>query len=668
MKYIHEKTMRILARSTAVALFVCFVTIGFSADLVADDSKIDYPILPVQSEVFGAKIISPGNQSQGTEDTCELFFENNPIEGKYMYDCLGYYGSYQRDYGFDKFFDLFNRNYFQIDAKGVLNVGSFVSDSYFFKMFLNHDVLCAVEKNTNITTFYRISTHKKLSQFSKFNNERYRTFYTNGLLDVVNERYAVLRQEPMFYIFDYVEDEIIFEKEFLYNSFIDIFVQYDDKHIVSKYAIMNLETEEIVDISNLGLSQFHRKVFFFDDYIEFLTSCHITPRTEDYNPDYVRVGYDGKIIEKGDIHFQRDKDRVSILHATPDRFITLYWHDENVNDPNTSGFENGIYVEILDRDGNVLSSRKSDHYFPYHIFDDVYIHQYLTHYEIINYNTLEVEKVVRFPHTSYTKACEDGIYVTIPINDYISHEYKLSDNLGVIPWSRQIVLNENINKESDNNVLITENEDIQSLFFDEKKWVMAEVDGKIYGLPKNRRQPDKPTINLVTKFESCSSFTIKRVKPREKDHLAFEFVVTTNPVKTKPWSGTIHLIPWGECKGQIDKGDPSKGYEFVPCPPIIGRSATPPVKVGPLLPGTSQVVEIETPPFDSAIFHPSDNTDTNTQGSKYFALMIESNGLLDTNKSVLSDIDTTERPQFDGIPISLDEQKAVVITIWELEQ
>ena len=48
-----------------------------------------------------------------------------------------------------------------------------------------------------------------------------------------------------------------------------------------------------------------------------------------------------------------------------------------------------------------------------------------------------------------------------------------------------------------------------------------------------------------------------------------------------------------------------------------------------------------------------------------FALVIESNGLLDTRNSELSDFDKDGRPLFDGFPISYDQQKSVVVTVWE---
>jgi hypothetical protein len=57
----------------------------------------------------------------------------------------------------------------------------------------------------------------------------------------------------------------------------------------------------------------------------------------------------------------------------------------------------------------------------------------------------------------------------------------------------------------------------------------------------------------------------------------------------------------------------------------------------------------------------------NLIGTDYFALIIESNGLLDTKNSELSDFDKEGRPLFDGVPTSLEKQQAIVVTVWEKE-
>jgi hypothetical protein len=43
---------------------------------------------------------------------------------------------------------------------------------------------------------------------------------------------------------------------------------------------------------------------------------------------------------------------------------------------------------------------------------------------------------------------------------------------------------------------------------------------------------------------------------------------------------------------------------------------------------------------------------------------VESNGLMDREKSVLSEYDKDPRPLFDGTPVALDWQKAIVVTVW----
>jgi len=81
-------------------------------------------------------------------------------------------------------------------------------------------------------------------------------------------------------------------------------------------------------------------------------------------------------------------------------------------------------------------------------------------------------------------------------------------------------------------------------------------------------------------------------------------------------------------------------------------------KLGPLLPGMSQEItfKLPEPPL----------LEHNQKGEgKYFALVVESNGLMDREKSVLSEYDKDPRPLFDGTPVALDQQKAIAVTVWE---
>ncbi|NTU61768.1 MAG: hypothetical protein HGA95_05560 [Caldiserica bacterium] len=72
-------------------------------------------------------------------------------------------------------------------------------------------------------------------------------------------------------------------------------------------------------------------------------------------------------------------------------------------------------------------------------------------------------------------------------------------------------------------------------------------------------------------------------------------------------------------------------------------------------------------PGDSKVLNFKIEDIANTFGNsfKYIAVIVESNGLLDTQNSELSDFDKDDKPLFDGIPISYDQQKSVVITVWD---
>ncbi len=93
------------------------------------------------------------------------------------------------------------------------------------------------------------------------------------------------------------------------------------------------------------------------------------------------------------------------------------------------------------------------------------------------------------------------------------------------------------------------------------------------------------------------------------------------------------------------------------------------VKIGPLLPGMKQIITLKLPEGGGTGNVGGDvgsvfNGDGSKSEGKYFALIIESNGLLDTDKSELLEFDREGRPLYDGTPLSLDRQHAMVVSVW----
>nr|HPM43999.1 hypothetical protein [Caldisericia bacterium] len=121
----------------------------------------------------------------------------------------------------------------------------------------------------------------------------------------------------------------------------------------------------------------------------------------------------------------------------------------------------------------------------------------------------------------------------------------------------------------------------------------------------------------------------------------FEFRNTREDGRDLVLKGEVYLVSWG---------DDGKA-------PVFAKLNEPRHKLGPLLPGISQEItfKLPEPPL----------MEHNQKGEgKYFALVVESNGLMDREKSVLSEYDKDPRPLFDGTPVALDQQKAIVVTVW----
>ena len=158
------------------------------------------------------------------------------------------------------------------------------------------------------------------------------------------------------------------------------------------------------------------------------------------------------------------------------------------------------------------------------------------------------------------------------------------------------------------------------------------------------------------KLSPCPSFSVKRtgkggVRDRGNDRImgdkdgagevSFEFKNTREDRRDLVLKGEVYLVSWG---------DDGKA-------PVFAKLNEPRHKLGPLLPGMSQEItfKVPEPPL----------LENNQKGEgKYFALVVESNGLLDTKNSILSDFDKDPRPLFDGTPVALDQQKTIAVTVW----
>ncbi len=150
-------------------------------------------------------------------------------------------------------------------------------------------------------------------------------------------------------------------------------------------------------------------------------------------------------------------------------------------------------------------------------------------------------------------------------------------------------------------------------------------------------------LGNTVKLSPCPSFSVKKNgKTTSGDNkVNFEFRNTREDGRDLVLKGEVYLVSWG---------DDGKA-------PVFAKLNEPKHKLGPLLPGMSQEISFKIPELPLL--------ENNQKGEgKYFALVVESNGLMDREKSVLSEYDKDPRPLFDGTPVALDQQKAIVVTVW----
>ncbi len=174
---------------------------------------------------------------------------------------------------------------------------------------------------------------------------------------------------------------------------------------------------------------------------------------------------------------------------------------------------------------------------------------------------------------------------------------------------------------------------------------------------------------FASSLSPCPTFSIKRLDNPYPNKATFELIMTRDDRQANLLEGQAYLVGWDE------KPKPYQTkLEYELAAPAYHKDLGERMSIGPLIPGMTTKITLSIPDRESVLTH-SDleklaSGDNNIQQDelKYFALVIESNGLLDVANSELSNIDTKGRPLFDGEIMSLDEQKAVVLTVWGINE
>lgn len=136
----------------------------------------------------------------------------------------------------------------------------------------------------------------------------------------------------------------------------------------------------------------------------------------------------------------------------------------------------------------------------------------------------------------------------------------------------------------------------------------------------------------LMEWAPCPTFTIKRT-----GRLAFEITANRMDSLDYPLKMKVAIIPcdiFGKLKiyTELDKWKNLEDFSI----------------------HKKQTVELDQADFCKTLGNRNDS----------FAFIIQSNGLLETLKSDLSEFDTNEKPMFDGIPTSYDDQVTFVVTYW----
>jgi hypothetical protein len=150
--------------------------------------------------------------------------------------------------------------------------------------------------------------------------------------------------------------------------------------------------------------------------------------------------------------------------------------------------------------------------------------------------------------------------------------------------------------------------------------------------------------------------------------VSFEFEITRGDGLSDTFNGIAYLVAWGEKKEY-----PSNEYsKILPSAPVFSGLDMEKIQIGELKFGEKAMITFDLPLLSSVILLPDIESimekreSTLNKELKYFSLFVESNGLLDTKKSELSDLGTSQF-SFAGSPVSTENQKSIVMTLWSVD-
>ena len=162
----------------------------------------------------------------------------------------------------------------------------------------------------------------------------------------------------------------------------------------------------------------------------------------------------------------------------------------------------------------------------------------------------------------------------------------------------------------------------------------------------------------------CATYSIREVS-RDNETISFEIVSTRDDGFSPALEGKVCLLGWGH---EIRKY-PKK--EIIPKNPVLSKLDSNIVQIGPLKPGESQIIKLWIPARKSVIL----KTDFKfiRDGQKleeelvFYNLVVESNGLLDAEKSKIIKPNPYSWGRFDGHHYnSLDKQSITTNSYWHI--
>jgi hypothetical protein len=505
-------------KRTALCCILIMLTILMGFD--ATQSKLEslFPILPVKSKVFGGSVGVPYlwgiphvklSEDLKSYEFVSKLFPSKTINGSSITDFYSFYSPGNR---LEIIEDTFGKH-FLVGTEYRLDV---------FDYSIKYDMYWLFDMPGNKIRFFRLSTMEELGTIPSpayllHNSHGGYFHYLKILIRPISSNVVELSlfsADGKIEIWDLSSESLIIQDENIHYP--GHSVHRHGKYIVSWKWIVNLETGECVDIDKHRIFPGWTRMYVYDDHIDMINGCRISPCPEGCKPFISVIGYDGVLLDFIIPKLPIITGGALIIYERFGNYLIV------ANDcfSRENGYGYRWKVQIINMNtGQVVFSRpiwrnekeRFDISFPNFYLDENKLIWYnQNHVEVIDPNKLEVTSEFEISHFIQIMSTNDDLKVLYP-KETGFRCIGVDNEFEIIPDSEIFIdAIEEINPLKSKLLKDIVPKNIQCINSNIWRVIENSDPNKIWLTPDPEEEINDHGLNQIIEFAVCPSFSIKK--------------------------------------------------------------------------------------------------------------------------------------------------------------